>query len=151
MKQDPNTFVQMYLKTYGQGSPITVGQFHEAIKVQNLDFKDDNTGQQIRKIIKDIEVMEHKLTVPNYCFGSTTEGFLVCKNRDQASESARYLLSKFISIAIRYQLRKTTMNKLFPLDEFSTPLFKDQDPLPDMDLEKLYAIERISKLKGDIV
>lgn len=146
MITDAQEYIETLLKLYGKHNILTVGEIHKKLSHRNILLKDDNTGQMVRKIIKEIEIKEHSMAKPIHCIGSTSEGFMLCKNREQANDSARFLLTKFVSIAIRYQLRKSVMNKLFPLDEFSTPLFSELDPLPDFDLEKLKSIE--SKLKG---
>lgn len=147
MNTDAQQYIESYLKTYGKQRIITVGEIHDKLSHNKIEYQDDSTGQLVRKIIKEIELKEHKLINPIYCIGSTSEGFMLCKNREQATASAKYLLTKFVSIAIRYQLRKNVMNILYPNDEFSTPLFKDQSPLPDFDIEKLQVIEKQAKGK----
>ena len=145
MKNDAEQYIETFLKTYGDQRTITVGEILKNLSDRNYDFQDDNTGQKVRRIIKDVEVKEHDRVKIVTCIGSTSSGFMICKNREQAEASAKYLLTKFVSIAIRYQLRKNAMNKLFPKTEFETPLFQDQSALPDFDIEKLKLIEKQAK------
>lgn len=141
--------IKVILNTYAVGQPVKSFEIYKAIKRVDPEFTDDERSYtNIRKIIAKLEDEAHSEIEPVKCIGSTVEGFLICTDREQAFMSAKHLLSKFVSTAIRYQRRKVVMNKLFPKDEFSTPLFQEFDPLPEWDLEKLIDLEKNIKSKG---
>ena len=94
----------------GDGKQLQSSYFQEKYEI---------TDPQVRKLIRDIVVEEEAKDEPQYIFGSTNEGFMICKTEEEMDHAISYLFSKADKIYERARkLAKTkeriTQNKFEP-------------------------------------